>query len=89
MIKKDFRLAKELTSTFTLKLLFSNVNLDALNDFGKPPPQPKQRPSAAGSSSRMQSEEMNQAWSEEFIKEATAQFEKKMREYVNSGSEQS
>jgi hypothetical protein len=60
-----------------------------LSDFGKPPPQPKQRPAAAGSSSRMQSEEMNQAWSEEFIKEATAQFEKKMREYVNSGAEQS
>jgi len=70
---------------------------DALLDFDKPLPLPKpksQRPPVPGSSlsggSQQQpqssSEDMNQIWSEEFIKEATAQFEKKMREYVSQSN---
>jgi len=55
---------------------------DALLDFEKPLPKPKPVPQPQPSSST--SAEMNQVWSEEFIREATAQFEKKMREYVQT-----
>ncbi len=49
--------------------------LDAIQDFGKVPPAQQPSPKLKGDN-----DDMNQVWTEEFIKEATAQFEKKMRE---------
>ena len=63
--------------------------LDALQDFGKPLPEAKnvKRPgNPTGAAANAAEAEMNEMWSEEFIKEATAQFEKKMREYATKGS---
>ncbi|CAG7834913.1 unnamed protein product [Allacma fusca] len=57
---------------------------DALQDFDKPLPETKRPP--PGGSSLESNQDMNQIWSEEFIKEATVQFEKKMREYAQKGS---
>jgi hypothetical protein len=65
---------------------------DALQDFGKPPPVPKAKGSRKGAHQQQGnsaalgsiSDDMSQVWTEEFIKEATAQFEKKMRECLST-----
>ena len=61
---------------------------DALQDFGKPLPEAKniKRPGNSSGAAANAEMDMNEMWSEEFIKEATSQFEKKMREYAAKGS---
>jgi len=53
-----------------------------LLDFDKPLPPPKLHQSVNNNLGK-NNEELNQIWTEEFIKEATSQFEKKMREYAS------
>jgi len=79
--------------SLTMFFIHNILSTDALSDFGKPPPAPtvkcansiRNPPDVLSSSSASgptDAEDMSQLWSEEFIKEATAQFEKKMREYA-------
>jgi len=59
--------------------------VEALLDFDKPLPESKiSKPKPSTSQGGSGGDPMNEAWTEEFIKEATMQFEKKMRECIQS-----
>lgn len=67
-----------------MMIVITILMLDAIKDFGKVPKITPNKKGPVPSTSSGSGEEMNQVWTEEFIKEATTQFEKKIRECLQT-----